>query len=404
MSACDCVESTTIEEKAHRNGGLTVLFVADIPTTGGATNSMIELTSSLQERYGATCVVCTHQQSNLNKRLADRGVRSIVTGHGAFLAGGSKFWLKTCYSIVANLIRWRRAINSSIRIVEREIDMSTVDIIHSNLPRTDFGELLAAKYGIPHVCHLRESSFEDFDCVSLRRDPGRFLSDRSASLIAVSHFVKCNWVERGVDAEKVEVIYNGVDTSKIRRRGELSAGSPLKAVFLGGYSENKGIFDILEAVSELPREYLSELQIDVYGFGNQRAAAGFIKRHGIENVVCLNGPLDNVADHLADYDIGLACAKAEAFGRIILEYQAAGLAVVAANRGGFTELIEDGVNGRLYSNNSPESRLSSVLCSLIECPEQCELLATVKKPPRTPKDVALEVYELYQRLLNGPEM
>lgn len=385
--------------KTKSPDSLNIVFVADIPTTGGATNSMVEIASVLQENYGAHCTVCTHQYSDLNKRLADKGIRSVVTGHGAFLAGGSPYKLKTAYSVGANFFRWRRAINSSIRVAEREIDLSKVDIIHSNLPRTDFGELLAAKHSIPHVCHLRESSFEDFGCISLKRNPGRFLSDNSAALIAVSRFVKRNWIARGVDPNKVAVIYNGVDVSRIRRKISAQPCMPVRAIFLGGYSRNKGVFDVLEAIAEMPRNYLANLSVDVYGYGNKIAAARYVKKHGIAAAVNLCGPIDDVADRLADYDIGLACAKAEAFGRIILEYQAAGLAVVAADRGAFSELIEDGINGLLYDNEDLDRSLTSVLVSLLERPERCRALLSEEKPIRSSADVAAEIYLLYQEVL-----
>lgn len=385
--------------KTKSPDGLNIVFVADIPTTGGATNSMVEIASALQENYGAHCIVCTHQYSDLNKRLADKGIRSVVTGHGAFLAGGSPHKLKTAYSVVANCFRWRRAIKSSIRVAEREIDLSKVDIIHSNLPRTDFGELLAAKHGIPHVCHLRESSFEDFDCISLKRNPGRFLSDNSAALIAVSRFVKRNWVARGVDPDKVQIIYNGVDVSRIRRRLSTQPGVPVRAIFLGGYSINKGLFDVLEAIAEMPRDYLANISIDVYGYGNKNAAARFVEKHGIAAAVNLYGPIDDVAARLADYDIGLACAKAEAFGRIILEYQAAGLVVVAADKGAFSELIEDGANGLLYDNDHLNRSLSSILMALGERPERCAALTAGRRPVRSSADVSAEVYLLYKQVL-----
>lgn len=387
--------------KTKSPDSLNIVFVADIPTTGGATNSMVEIASVLQENYGAHCTVCTHQYSDLNKRLADKGIRSVVTGHGAFLAGGSPYKLKTAYSVGANFFRWRRAINSSICVAEREIDLSKVDIIHSNLPRTDFGELLAAKHSIPHVCHLRESSFEDFGCISLKRNPGRFLSDNSAALIAVSRFVKRNWVARGVDPNKVAVIYNGVDVSRIRRKLFNQPGRPIKIIFLGGYSRNKGLFDVLEAIAKLPRDYLANFSVDVYGYGNKIAAVRYIKKHGIAAAVNLYGPINDVANRLADYDIGLACAKAEAFGRIILEYQAAGLAVVAANRGAFSELIKDGVNGLLYDNEDASRSLSSILMRLAEHPEECNALTAERRPVRSSSDVAAEVFLLYKKVIAG---
>lgn len=373
---------------------LNVVFIADLPVTGGATNSLVELTAALHDLYGVNCTVCTHQKSELNERLRAVGVSSVVTGHGPFLAGGSHSKLRTAYSVVANCYRWRKAINTSICKAEEAIDFSKVDLIHSNLPRTDLGILLAAKHGIPHICHLRESSFEDFNCVSLRKDPAKFISDNSAAMIAVSNYVKANWVSRGADPNKIRVIYNGVNVGGIRRKSAERKSGPLKVIFLGGYAKGKGIDDVLKAAAELPQAVAGRIQIDVYGYGNATFANAYVRRHGLEQFIRLHGVLENVKECLADYDIGLACSKAEAFGRIILEYKTAGLGVIAANRGAFPELIEDGVDGVLYDSNASGRRLSETLYAAAVGDLKFNLEST-DVTQRTAADVAREVYPLY---------
>lgn len=47
-------------------------------------------------------------------------------------------------------------------------------------------------------------------------------------------------------------------------------------------------------------------------------------------------------------DIGLTCSKNEAFGRVTIENQLAGLLVIGANTGGTTEIIKDNETGLLY--------------------------------------------------------
>ena len=47
-------------------------------------------------------------------------------------------------------------------------------------------------------------------------------------------------------------------------------------------------------------------------------------------------------------DIGLTCSKNEAFGRVTIENQLAGLLVIGANTGGTTEIIKDNETGLIY--------------------------------------------------------
>jgi len=47
-------------------------------------------------------------------------------------------------------------------------------------------------------------------------------------------------------------------------------------------------------------------------------------------------------------DIGLVCARDEAFGRVSIEYMLHGMPVIASKSGANEELIQDGQNGLLY--------------------------------------------------------
>ena len=45
---------------------------------------------------------------------------------------------------------------------KKYIDKWNIDIIHSNASNLDFGQLVANKYGIPHVWHVREMLYNDY--------------------------------------------------------------------------------------------------------------------------------------------------------------------------------------------------------------------------------------------------
>ena len=389
--------------------GLHVVFIADIPTTGGATDCLVELVGCLVAEHGVRCTVYTAQGSDLNDRLAAVGAGGVGTGHGAFLTTISRTAWKKPISFVKRWLIWKRDNAHAVGVAESAIDFDSVDIIHSNLPRNDIGMILAGRHGLPHVCHLRENSFEGFKLISLKPSPEKYLANGSDALVAVSESVKRNWVRRGMDASKLRVIYDGISAASVaayaraRQARRPDPQGRVRCIFLGGYYGVKGLSDVLGAVGLLTSEERSRLLIEVYGSGLEsregQEAARLVKERGLSDVVELHGYADDVPSLLGGYDVGLACSKAEAFGRIILEYRAAGLAVVAARSGSFPELVRGGEDGLLYDVSDPSHGLAETLRTLIADEGFAARLANAPHPIRTERDVAREVLTLYDDVL-----
>ncbi len=71
---------------------------------------------------------------------------------------------------------------------------------------------------------------------------------------------------------------------------------------------------------------------------------------GVEGIELLPAGVESATDFYRSLDLFLyrTGASTEAYGRVIVEAMAAGLPVVAYRRGGYVEIIEDGVNGFLF--------------------------------------------------------
>lgn len=345
----------TIKSSEMQNPRYTCLFIADVPTKGGATESMIQLILELKEQYGIRSIVCTAQKSELNSRLNSLGIENHVTFHSQFLVSPPALAIKRPIALLKAFCIYKRAFKQSLRLAENYIDFSQVDIIHSNLPRTDLGEELARLHRIPHVCHLREFSFEDFHCVSFRRNPGVYLSNRSTRLIAVSQAVKQAWIKRGIKNDKIQVVYNGVATTQYKLSAKQTEhlspyeSEEIKCVFLGGCSEAKGVWDAVKAVENFDTS--KKISLDIYGGDSRTTKAkvkAYIRVHRLEDRIAIKERVSNVKTILGNYNVALVCSRAEGFGRVVVECQAAGVPVIAANTGGLPELICNGKNGLLY--------------------------------------------------------
>lgn len=74
---------------------------------------------------------------------------------------------------------------------------------------------------------------------------------------------------------------------------------------------------------------------------------------GISSQVSFLGPIDNPFPILSIADVGVLCSRSEGFSNALLEYAAAGLASVATNVGGLSEVIKDGETGYLVPPAEP---------------------------------------------------
>lgn len=339
-----------------------IVYIADVPTQGGATESLVQLMLEMRESYGVEPIACTAQESLLNERLRGLGIENYVTGHAQFLFSPPALALKRPLERYKAQRLYNQKFDISIATAERSIDFSSVDIIHSNLPRTDLGEELARRHGIPHVCHLREFSFDDFHCESFRDGPAKYISDNSSALIAVSQAVKRAWAKRGADKDKIHVVYNGIKLE--RCYAPETAQSPaeqgsIRCVFLGGCSEAKGVWDAVHAVKNLRGK--ENIHLDIFGWDSRATKTkvlSYIKLHKLSNYITIFDRDSKIVERLAEYNLALVCSRAEGFGRVVLEYQASGVPVIAANAGALPELIDSGRNGILYEKNGGGSCLS----------------------------------------------
>lgn len=387
----------------------TCLFIADVPTKGGATESMIRLILELRERYNVRSIVCTAQHSDLNKRLDSLGIENHVTLHSQFLIAPPALAVKRPFTLLKAFIAYRQSFTESIKKAEETIDFSQVDIIHSNLPRTDLGEELARRHQLPHICHLREFSFEDFHCVSFRRKPGKYLSDHSTQLVAVSQAVKAAWERRGVAKGKIQVVYNGVETAQyahaaaLTERQSPSDTGAIKCVFLGGCSEAKGVWDAVKAVEHFDSS--KKISLDIYG-GDSRTTITkvrtYIRLRGLKDRISVLDRVSDIADKLGKYNIALVCSRSEGFGRVVIEYQAAGVPVIAANTGGLPELIRDGENGLLYDKKVGWISLKKRILSLSESPSLWTIIrkgGLESAQEFTASKNADEIFKIYQHVM-----
>lgn len=381
-----------------------VLYIIDSITQGGAIRSFMEMVKAMKS-LGITPVVLSSKFDNINVFLNDNEIENYAIGHPNLLRViNKKGWKGPLriikYSLLYYLAEWR-----SHRKLER-IDLSEIGLIHTNSARNDIGCYLNKKKGIPHIMHIREFADADFDCSPIKPDYVDIFNNYTTQFISISEAVKKHWINKGIIADKITTIYNGIHFENITVSRDEDKYASFKMFIAGGVYPTKGQHLIVEAIGLLPENIREGVCLDVAGWYSKKYVDDmkvYASERGYEQQIRFLGAINDVHERLGNYQVGLMCSRAEGFGRTTAEYMHAQLGVIASDSGANPELIEDGVTGLLFKSGDAQS--------LAECIERLynnrELLIKLSHAARkkarllyTQQKNAESIYNLYQEILN----
>jgi glycosyltransferase involved in cell wall biosynthesis len=204
----------------------------------------------------------------------------------------------------------------------------------------------------------------------------------SDSVVVITEFVKREYERHGIPAERIRVIYNGIDveayasvskSASTRQRLGLESGAPL-VVMPGRLSRYKGQLECVEAIPAVLRAHpgahfaiaggdSSELG-DLAKPGNSSMLAVLRERTVelgvLEHVTFMTPTNAEMAELYAAADVVVVPSWAEPFGLVVIEAMAAGAAVVGSDSGGIPESILDGQTGSLVPPCDPVSLAQAV--------------------------------------------
>jgi alpha-maltose-1-phosphate synthase len=247
--------------------------------------------------------------------------------------------------------------------------LAGADLVHSHTWYANFaGQLGSLLHGIPHV--ITAHSLEPLRPWKREQLGGGYavssFIERSAyeqakTVIAVSNGMRNDILKAypDLDPEKVEVVYNGIDSTKwspvhdpdtVRSLGV----DPDKrsVIFVGRITRQKGLPYFLRAVRELPAdvqlvlcagapdtaEIKQEVEQLVSELSKTRSGVVWIPEHL---------PQPKLAALLTQADVFVCPSIYEPLGIVNLEAMACGAAVVATATGGIPEVVVEGETGWL---------------------------------------------------------
>lgn len=388
---------------------MNILVIADADTRYGAPHSLLHMVQGLKELYKINIKVVLPSESEMRTKLENMECDVFCIHYAPFYQGiPTDKWKYPIKYIIKGIPYWYGRIRA-VKEVERLIDLDTIDLIHSNSSREDFGALIAEKYNIPLVWHIREFGDRDYNCYSYRKNYIDIMNENASRFVAVSDAVKDHWMKKGIAPEKIERIYNGISQQSIAPKTDYEVVRDrkiLRMVMMGNVSITKGQIWAIEAIKRLQDEHI-QVTLDIFGDGArsyEKKLRRKIREYGIEHLVKFRGYQKDVGKHLSQFDVGLMCSRDEAFGRVTVEYMMAGLCVIASNTGANPELIEDGVSGLLYQYGDTSSLADAIRRCVRDTELRCKLSECGRLRANTEFTAtrnAMQIYDVYERCINS---
>lgn len=257
------------------------------------------------------------------------------------------------------------------------------DIIHvwGNMP---------AFYAIPASKFLRipviNSQIADIFGISIRR-PFEYFSHKLNFLFAsvITSNSKAGLISYGVRNSKSKVIYNGLPLEKyifsaspqsIKQKYNITTA--LSVVMVGSFSKYKD-FNLFIDTAKYFQGIRPDISFIAVGEGeNFEPISRRLINEKISNVI-LTGRIRRVEELVSVCDIGILLSpKGEGVSNAIVEYMAMGKPVIASNKGGTPEIIENGINGILLEEDNVVN-LSRAIETLIDDPERRETIGNINR-------------------------
>ena len=309
----------------------------------GSTLSLTNLLNSVKEEVRP--IVILPKQGKVCDFFKGHGIKYYVVPFNLNIASSRLRCLKYIPKKILTDYKNHCAIKSLMKIVKKE----HVQLIHTNTSVVTIGATLSKKSSIKHIWHLREFQDLDFNFMpftgwkTLRR-----MIQESDAIIAITKAIAVHF--KVASKENCYVMHDAVRSIKD------ACYIPSKQkylLFLGHITPKKGAEVALNIFMEFWKKHQD---YKLYYIGPvtdeyKDHLMTIIDKSGIDkNCVLFLGYKENVEKYLYYASVLLMCSQNEAQGRVTIEAMFYGCPVLGYRSGGTQEIIQDGVNGFLFSD------------------------------------------------------
>lgn len=148
---------------------------------------------------------------------------------------------------------------------------------------------------------------------------------------------------------KIAIIPNAVQQKGAPKSAKDVKKPVQKIVSVGRLNTFKGFRELIKAFASVTQSY-PNLALTIYGEGEDRKALeSLVQSFNLQDKIHLPGTVENIYEALYQADLFVFPSHYEGFPNALCEAMSVGLPVIASNCSGNIEIIQDKINGRLFS-------------------------------------------------------
>lgn len=330
---------------------MTILFVTHYAGFYGANKSLLTVMCQLRERFGIKPLVLLPTKGPVCAALEEVGVPYVVRPY--------YWWVNDNHGVFQWLLnkrkQWRNQLKigglcDSVLALSQERYGENPALVYTNSVCVNVGIFMAERLGVPHVWQFRESLSQFSLSLSLALSLRLWEKKVNRRYVLISDYMM-NYYRPYLPAERMTCIYNGVSIPpEAERETKNTQIGRLKVAIVGVVCQQKNQLELLRAQSILHGQ---GIEIDTYIIGTDKKeylqqVEAYVQEHELSQYVHIMGHQDDVFAVLKAMNVGVVCARDEAFGRTTIEFMLMHMPVIVSDSGANPELIEEGKTGMIY--------------------------------------------------------
>lgn len=254
---------------------------------------------------------------------------------------------------------------SKLGVLARIIRENQIDIIHCHSNNV-------FKYALPIIAFFKGKVVLTVHNLNIYSEMSSFDITLQKKFIhritAISNAVRESILYRGIQPDKVTVVYNGLDITKYKSC--VNKKEKTVIVCVGRMvPQIKGQDILIKAMQIVSRERKDVECILVGGnpkdFDYISEMKTLAKEINVEEYITFLGNRNDVPEILSRCDLMVVPSRSEGFGLVVIEGMLSKIPVIASNAGGPAELITDGQTGYLVPCEDWES-LGKVILNVLQ--------------------------------------
>ncbi len=255
--------------------------------------------------------------------------------------------------------------------VKKHVKKIKPDLVHTNtieIPKLNV-PTIAMSHHLGHLLGKTNESFIIRLKLRFQKALAKIRYNRFDKITAVSESTKNDLIELGVDPNKIEVIYNGIEVEKFKPDNKKTKFEKRKFIILhlSRISKEKGQHVAIKSLSYLPKEIREKVMLYIVGYISDKKYYSELKKLSEGLPVKLIGDVPDIVEYYQKCDILVfPTLMTEGFGLVSAEALCCEKPVIASDYPAIREVVRD--NGILVPPNDV-NELANAIVRLYENPK-----------------------------------